>query len=296
MVSSYACRLWAVTLIAAALPTGALAQVDQQALARTILGGDRQAAVAAVHETTTRLPAEEVGPALREALIAALERQNRIYEAILRNAAARPQVHQPPLSEAESARAWEESNRRFGEFWREDYGTLISAVIAMRDPQAIPALVGAAGQGHSVAAALAGFGEEAAPALLSVAEGKAWSQFQAAMAMRALVLMIEERRGGPLSQATLERIKRLVQEQLTTGTRYPSAFERAFPKPMRSPYIVTYASSLALALDDPPLRDMVTSLARDPEAVRRLGIERPREIEQVQRHAAEALARPPRRR
>ena len=52
----------------------------------------------------------------------------------------------------------------------------------------------------------------------------------------------------------------------------------------------------ALALDDPPLRELVTSLARNPEAVRRLGVQGSALVDRVQRNAAEAPARPPRRR
>jgi hypothetical protein len=271
--------LLTLTLAVGAFPAGALAQVDQQALARTILGDDGRAAQEALHEATRALAPEEMGPELRAALISVLERENSLYHTMGR--AAR-------MGDSDRARELER------EGWGEAHLFLIEAVGALRDPAAIPALVGAMPTGWMTIHAVAAFGEEAAPELLRFAEkGEAYWFSQVTNVLRTLILMIEEPQGPPLSRATLERTTRLAREQLTTGPDYPglvivSSLDRAS--------ILQEAMSLALALGDPPLRELVTSLARDPEAVRRLGIEDSSSVERIQRHAAEALARPPRRR
>jgi hypothetical protein len=270
--------LLTLTLVVGAFPAVALAQLDQQALARTILGDDGRAAQEALHEATRALAPAEMGPELRAALISALERENSRYHGALRATFTGDSDHARELYEA---------------FWGEDYLFLIEAVGALRDSKAIPALVTALGTGWMTIHAVAAFGEEAAHEVLSLAEGGAWWSSQVTEAQDALVLMIDKPQGPPLSRATVERTKRLVREQLTNGPDYhgmvrTSSLDRVS--------ILQGAMSLALALDDPPLRELVASLARDPEAVRRLGVEDSSAVERVQRHAAEALARPPRRR
>jgi len=144
--------------------------------------------------------------------------------------------------------------------------------------------------------AVAAFGEEAAPELLRLAEkGDSWWYSQVTDLLKTLIVMIEEPHGPPLSRATLERTRRLAREQLTNGPDYP---EMVIVSSLDRVSILQEATSLALALalDDPPLRELVASLARDPEAVRRLGVQDSSAVEGVQRHAAEALARPPGRR
>ena len=274
----------ALSMVIASLPAVALAQVDQDVLARTILGDDAYAAQVAVGRVQAVMQSEGIGPELRAALITVLERQNEVYfnykkvfaSGVL-NGIDDPADYPPEM----------------GEFWGEGYFHLFMTVIALREPQAIPALVGALGEGPRVAEALAEFGEEAAPALLGVAEGGAREESQAIFAMRALTLMAEDPKGQRLSRSTLERMRRLVREQLTTETQYPSMIlSGSNLKAMRA----EAAISLALTLGDPSLREVVHSLARDSESVRRLGVEDAANMERIQRHAAEALARPPRRR
>ncbi len=122
----------ALTLVIASLPPDALAQVDQQALARAIVGGDRRAAQKALGEATRALAPEEMGPELRAALISALERENSRYRGALR-----------ATFTGDSGRARE----LYEAFWGEGYLFLIEAVGALRDSKAIPALVTALGTG-----------------------------------------------------------------------------------------------------------------------------------------------------
>ena len=274
----------ALTLVIASLPAVALAQVDQQALARAIVGDDRRAAQEALDEATRALAPEEMGPELRAALIAALERQNQVYRASAEAAVARDASgFSPP-----------ELDRLGREFWGEGYMFLQATVASLRDRETIPALTGALlGNWDPLARVLAGFGEDAAPSILLIAEGEAWHRWQVEGALAALTLMVEEPRGPPLSEATRARAGRLVRAQLTTGVEYPGMVLDA---PFQRASSLREATSLALALGDPPLRELVASLARDPEAVRRLGVQDSALVAQVQRNAAEALARPPRRR
>jgi hypothetical protein len=149
----------ALTLVIAAFPHVALAQVDQQALARTILGDDSRAAQEALDAATRALAPEEMGPELRVALISVLERENSLYHAAVR---ASMTGH---LDRAE------ELHRQS---WGENHLFLIRTVGALRDPAAIPALVGAIDTGMNAIRAVAAFGEEAAAEVLRVAEGEAW--------------------------------------------------------------------------------------------------------------------------
>ena len=275
--------LLTLTLVVSASPAVALAQVDQQALARAIAGDDRRAAQEAFDEATRALAPEEMGPELRAALIAALERQNEAYQASMETATTREALSPRPST----------INRSRLVFWGEGYGFVIEAVAALRDPQAIPALVGALGTGWTATRAVAAFGEEAGSLVLSLAEGGDLRADQMTSAMSTLSLMIQEPQGPPLSLRTKERARRLVEQKLASGPDHPgfgpdtSALQD---------FVLQQAISLAIALDDPPLRELVTSLARDPDAVRRLGVEDSSAVERVQRHAAEALAKPPRRR
>ena len=274
----------ALSMVIASLPAVALAQVDQEVLARTILGDDAYAAQVAVGRVQAVMESEGIGPELRAALVTVLERQNEVYFNYKKVFASGvldgiddPADYPPEM----------------GEFWGEGYFHLFMTVIALRDPQAIPALVGALGEGPRVAEALAELGEEAAPALLSVAEGGAREEIQAAGAMRALTLLVKDPKAQPISQSILERTRRLAREQLSEKTEYPDV---NYHSPSGQSYRLQGAVTLALALEDPFLRELVSDLARDPAAVRRLGVEDSGVLAGVQRHAAEALARPPRRR
>jgi hypothetical protein len=271
--------LTALTLMAIALSSGAEAQVDQQALARQILAEDRATARGAFYQVRRTLAPEEMGPELRSALITVLERQNRIYREDFEAASAHEGLppsalqHRPEL------------------FWGMGFADLLETVFALGEPKAIPALADAlVGFWWVTYPGLTRLGELAAPALLDIAEGGAWHRSQVRRALAVLTLMIEEPTGPPLSQATLQRVDQIARKQLTTGPTYPSVLAD-FPLGRRSQ--LQAAISLALSLDDPSLRELVQALAREPEAVRRLGIDDPAAMENVQRHAAQELARRP---
>ena len=226
--------LLAVIFVLAAHPSHTTAQVDQQSLARTILGDDGRAAQEALDEATRALTPEEMGPELRAALIAVLERQGSLYHAAVRASMT-----------GHSDRAEE----LYGKFWGENYLFLIRTVGALRDPAAVPALVGAIDTGMNAVRAVAAFGEEAAAEVLRVAEGEAWWAAQVWGAWRTLILMIDEPQGPPLSQGTFERVRRLVRGHLTTGLADPEAMGHT---PLSRAGILQEAASLALAR--PPRR------------------------------------------
>jgi hypothetical protein len=259
-----------------AFPPIAAAQTDHQALAQQILEGDDRAANHAVALAERLLrEGEEVGPELRAALITALKRQNRAYR--------------DHVGMIHAGRRDPEIERAF---WGEGYISLTEAVIMLRHPETIEALAGALTIGEPPARYLAKFGEEAAPVLLAIAEGEAWEQAQAMAAIRALRLMIDEPHGAPLSPSTLVRIRRLAREQLSGKVAYPAAVDTIRS---RDDARIRAAISLALALDDPSLREFVQAIAKEPAAVRRLGIEASAEIANIQSSAARELAERPRR-
>jgi hypothetical protein len=230
----------ALSVVIASLPAVALAQVDQQALARSILGDDAYAAQVAVGRVEAVMESQGIGPELRAALITVLERQNEAY------------LTYKEMMASGVVDGIEDRTKfplEMQEFWGEGYFHLFMTVIALRDPQAIPALAGVLGEGPGVARALAEFGEEAAPALLSVAEGGAREEIQAAGAMRALTIMVEDPKGQPLSRSTLERMRRLARDQLAGKTEYPQVI---YFSPSGQSYRLQQAVTLALALDDPP--------------------------------------------
>ena len=265
-----------VVLSIVILPSAAASQTDQQALARQILEGDDRAANHAVARAERLLrEGEEVGPELRGALITALESQNRAYR--------------DHVGMVDAGRRDPEIERAF---WGEGYISLTSAVVMLRHPETIEALAGALTIGEPPARYLAKFGEEAAPVLLAIAEGKAWRQAQAGAAMRALRLMIEEPTGAPLSPSTLDRIRKLVRTQLTEKVHYPAAVDTIRS---RNHVRIRAAVPLALAVGDPSLRELAETIAREPAAIRRLGIEDASQIADIQRRAARELAERPRR-
>ena len=274
MKTSSAVLSLAISLALALLPSGVQAQADQQDLARQILEDDSGVAMHAAALAGRMISeGEEIGPELRTALITVLELQNRAYR-------KHSEMQHARLRDPEIERA----------FWGEGYIILTRAVVRLRHPETIEALAGALTIGGPPARVLAEFGEEAAPILLDIAEGEAWEQAQAMAAMISLRLMIEEPKGAPLSASTLERIQRLARAQLSGHVEYPEVFDSD-----RNHVRIPAAISLALALDDPSLTQLVQALAREPEAIRRLGIEGAAEIAEIQRGAARELAERPRR-
>jgi hypothetical protein len=274
--------LMALMLMAFAFPAGAQTPVDQQALARQILAEDRTTARDAFYELRKSLTPEKMGPELRTALITVVERQNRIFREAAE--ASRAYAGLPPSA----------LQHRPERFWGMGFMDLLETVIALGDPKAIPALADAlvqVGFSRVLHPGLARFGEIAAPSVLAIAEGESWHPYHVGEALAVLTLMIEQPTGPPLSEATIQRTRRLVKEQLMTGTTYQSS-NANFHHPRV--FQLQEAISLALALDDPALRELVQSFTREPETIRRLGIESGA-VERIQNHAIQELAKRPRR-
>lgn len=230
------------------------AQVDQHALAEHILRGDITERSRAL-EVARGLGPQDIGPELRAALTATLEREVEVrvqrYWADRRGEALKP-LEDPefifPLS------------RIVGE---------------LRDPRTIPALAGALGIGSPVTRALVAFGEQAVPAVLAVVTSPRSTHYQVDEGLIVLRFLVEGAGPQPLSAGTLEEIRRVAEQHLT-GKQYFTT--------------LWWAIDLAVALDDPDLRQIVRSLASDREQVVDRGIEDPELIDETQRLAAEALA------
>ncbi|MGH7612977.1 MAG: hypothetical protein ACREMW_02905, partial [Gemmatimonadales bacterium] len=197
----------------------------------------------------------QIGPELRAALIRALEREGQNhaqrYHADLRGEALEP-LEDP-----------------------EFIGRVSSVVAELRDPGAIPALVGALGTGPPVTRALVAFGEQAVPALLVAVRSPETTLYVVDDALLAFRFMVEGAGPHPLSAGTLNEIRRAAKQRLTGKQHFSTLW---------------WAIDLAIALKDPDLRRIVQSLASDRDAVVSRGIEDPETIEETQRLAAERLA------
>ncbi|MGH7612990.1 MAG: hypothetical protein ACREMW_02970 [Gemmatimonadales bacterium] len=249
-------------LFAVALGTATVqAQVDQSALARQILGGNSRERSRALEAAGALGP--QIGLELRAALIKSLERANEVqaqrYHADLRGEPLEPLLEDP------------------------EFTARVSRVVAeLRDPWAIPALVGALGTGSPVTRALVAFGEEAVPALLGAVRSPESTHYVVEEALVAFRFLVEGAGPHPLSAGTLNEIRRATKQRLTGKQYFTTLWD---------------AIDLAIALKDPDLRRIVKSLASDRDAVVARGIEDPETIEETQRLAAERLAGvPPQRR
>ena len=144
-----------------------------------------------------------------------------------------------------------------------------------RDPSAIPALIGALGTSGPVTRALARFGEEAVPALLSVVRSSESISYVVDDAMLALRFMIEGAGPHPLSDATLDEIRDVAKQRLTGKQYFTTLWE---------------AMDLASAFSDPGLKRILEALASNRDSVLARGIEDPDLIQETQRLAAKRLA------
>ncbi len=247
--------LLAIALLAMGPATATIrAQVDQYALAQQILGGNARERRTAL-ETVQQVRPQNMGPELRAALIRTLQRQGQIraerYQADVRGEALEP-LEDP------------------------EFIAGVSRVVAeLRDPQSIPALVGALGTGAPPTRALLAFGEQAVTALLAAVRSPETMDDVVDEALIALRFMVEGAAPRPLSPGTLAEIRRVTKQRLT-GKQYFSTLWRAI--------------DLAIALNDPGLRTIVQSLASDRDTVRARGIEDGETVEETQRRAAERLA------
>src|SRR6266550_944887 len=248
-------RRHVVLLVLAAL-TGtvaiAQAQVDQHALARQILSTNPKDQSSALEQARALGP-PNTGPELRAALIAVLDRNNRLVSQAAQRDEAVENVVDP-----------------------EFVAQVAHVVSQLGDPMAIPALAGALGTGSTlVQDALADFGERAAPDVLRVVTDPASLDEAVNDGLITLRFMVEGNETRPLSAATVSAIRRAVKQRLT-GKQYFTTVWRAI--------------DLAVVLKDADLRRIVESLAANRDSVAARGIDDAEFIQLTQKRAAGRLA------
>jgi hypothetical protein len=163
---------------------------------------------------------------------------------------------------------------------RIDQECVLDPVASLDDPLAIPRLVRAIPTGFSaVRTALVSFGEQAAPAVLTIVTSPKSHYTEAAEGLRILRAMVEGSPQRPLSTSTMQSIRAAVKQRLTEHQQ------------MFTP--IWEAIEVAALFEDADLRRLLESLASDTDAVAALGVEMPDLIERTQRRAADALARSP---
>jgi hypothetical protein len=234
-----------------------LAQTDQHALAQQLLGDSaaERANAVAVAET---LGAANTGPALRAALVAALEREGRLLRErsqAARKGAALEELEDPEFI-AHAART----------------------VAELHDPGTIPALVNyGLGTGGPPIDTLAAFGEQAAPAVLAAVMSPDTPHDTVDSGLITLRFMVEGRASRALSAGTIAQIRRAAEQHLATG---------------KGLQITTlwWAIDLAIALNDAKLRGIVQSIASDQNAVLDRGVVDLQLVAQTQKRAADRLA------
>jgi hypothetical protein len=151
---------------------------------------------------------------------------------------------------------------------------LAQLVSEFQDPASIPALTGALGTSPPAMFALANFGGPAAQSLVEVAV----STDDASIAMDALTslrLMVDARQERPLSNETMDSIRRVAEARLT-GKQQVTTLWRAI--------------DLAVAIKDPALLRTVDLLASDHDAVVARGITDPALIDATRKLAADRLS------
>lgn len=148
-------------------------------------------------------------------------------------------------------------------------------VLQFEDPRSIPGLVEALTSSPPAAHALARFGEPAARALLARLRDETDSNVI---------------RGGLISLRFMaEGIGR---EPITSGTRaaMKELAHRLLAEKQRFVGTIRFAIDLAVALDDPALREVVEALAEDRDGRLARWYTDPRDIDGTQKWAADRLA------
>jgi len=245
--------LLATALMATVLHTPIVeGQVDQLAIAQQLLRDNVHGRSRAL-DVAAAIDAEKIGSELRAALITLLERKNRIVEEAARRGEALANVEDP-----------------------EFIAGLSRVVAALRDPQAIGALSKAIYGWITVIRALAAFGQQAAPSVLSVVTSPESHYNAVDHGLITLRFMVEGAGTRPLLADTLDEIRRAAQQRLT---------ER-----QQSFTTVWQAIDLAVVLGDADLRQIVESFASNRDTVVAAGVEHPEAIDRTQKLAAERLA------
>lgn len=245
----------ALVLGATTVASGQTAPSASQArLAADVLSDDYAVSGPAVGRAQGLKPAQ-VGPELRAALFAALAREARShqerYEAASRYQLLKPLEHPEHIS------------------------FLTRTVVALRDPASIPALAATLFTGSLVPHAISQFGEAAAPAVIGVVTNDQGWHEEVSGGLMALRFMVERRGSLPLSASTLQQVRDATLRILNGGPRFP---------------VLWQAIDLAIVLDDPELKAVVETLAKDPNAVMARGIVASHIVESTQQRARDRLA------
>jgi len=230
------------------------AQVVQAELAQQLLVPDRTLRTQAVRDARS-IPPDSLVPAVRAALIQFLDEENALREARF-DAAMRGEILDPIEDDL--------------------YGSVAEIVVSMRDPDAIPALVGALGTGNLVIQAVARFGSHAAAHVLQAVTDRESPPYRVSDGLIALRCMVEESGGPSLSSGELRAVG--------------IAASMRLEDPSGSPVTLRVAVDLALSLEDADLRGTVVALASDGDAVRRRGVEDPDLVSWIQRAAHDRIS------
>lgn len=246
-------------LTGAAAPLDAQVSVNQTDLARQMGSEDvatRHRAIASVRA----LPAASTGPELRAALIDVLRMEGEIRkrQAMAERRGQRPEPSPDP------------------EFILE----IVPVVAALRDPQSIPALISALFVAPRPREALADFGEQVVEHLLDALRSPDVPVYVVSEGLIILRFIVEGASSQPISPQSRARIRQFAEDRLTktqdelgTGVR------------------LRYAIDLAIALNDPGLRQIVQRLAADGDAVIARGVlANAQGIRDIQQHALDRLA------
>ena len=226
-------------------------QSDQGALARHLLSDDADAQRRAF-AAAAAIPAQELTPEIRSALITLLEQKNAIV--------ARALERSIPLSTVEDPEFVSAVSRKVAE---------------LKDRRAIPALARSIYGGDTAAKALAAFGDASVAPVVAVVTAPTSHYDFVAFGLTALRHLVEQSRQRPMSPEAREQIRGAALERLT-GPEHFVALWRAI--------------DLATALEDPELAGIVSSLAYDSQALATRGLTDPEVVEQTHARARDRLA------
>jgi hypothetical protein len=231
--------------------TSAQVPLDQRATARQLLSDDANEQRRAFAAAGT-IPVQEMTPEFRAALIALLEQKN----AIVVRAAARG----IPLSTVEDPEFVSSVSRKVAE---------------LRDRRAIPALAQAIYGGDTAARALAAFGDASVSPVARVVTSPTSHYNSVDFGLTVLRLLVEQSRVQPLSPTARDESRRAALDRLT-GPEYFTSLWRAI--------------DLAVALEDPELVGIVSSLAYDQRALAARGLTDPEIVERTHARARDRLS------
>jgi hypothetical protein len=230
-------------------------KVDQDEIAELLLSEDKYDRVRAVR-VVSQMDTTTLTPNLRRALFASLEREAHEYYAGLDS-----YFRGEPVYRAEDA--------------TDVFMDLARLVVALRDPEAIPALASTLGTGWMVIRALVGFGDDAIPAVLAVVLSPDSHPFQVQDGLTVLRIYVEQSGSQRLESATLDPLRRAALQRLSGEQSAPTIWK---------------AIDLAIALRDPDLRRVVEGFATDSNAAIVRGITDPDLVQRTQKWAADRLA------